>query len=77
MKIEIFGTGCPKCKKLFQNAEEAVKDLNIHAEIIKVEDIQEIINAGLMMTPALAVDGEVKSSGKVLSVDEIKRLFNK
>ncbi len=77
MKIEIFGTGCPKCKKLFQNAEEAVKDLNINAEIVKVEGIQEIINAGLMMTPALAVDGEVKSSGKVLSVDEIKRLFNK
>ena len=75
MKIEIFGTGCPKCKKLFQNAEEAVKDLNINAEIIKVEGIQEIINAGLMMTPALAVDGEVKATGKVLSVDEIKRIL--
>jgi small redox-active disulfide protein 2 len=75
MKIEIFGTGCPKCKKLFQNAEEAVKDLNINAEIIKVESIQEIINAGLMMTPALAVDGEVKATGKVLSVDEIKRIL--
>ncbi len=75
MKIEIFGTGCPKCKKLFQNAEEAVKDLNINAEIIKVEGIQEIINAGLMMTPALAVDGEVKATGKVLSIDEIKRIL--
>ena len=77
MKIEIFGTGCPKCKKLFQNAEEAVKGLNIHAEIIKVEDIREIINAGVMMTPALAVDGEVKATGRVLSVNEIEKLFNK
>jgi small redox-active disulfide protein 2 len=75
MKIEIFGTGCPKCKKLFQNAEEAVKDLNINAKVVKVEGIQEIINAGLMMTPALAVDGEVKATGKVLSVDEIKRIL--
>ena len=77
MKIEIFGPGCPKCKKLFQNAEAAVKDLNINAEIVKVEGIQEIINAGLMMTPALAVDGEVKATGKVLSVDEIKKFINK
>ena len=76
MKIEIFGTGCPKCKKLFQNAEEAAKDLKIHAEIIKVEDLQKIINAGVMMTPALAVNGEVKATGRVLSVDEIKKLFN-
>jgi small redox-active disulfide protein 2 len=75
MKIEIFGTGCPKCKKLFQNAEEAVKDLNINAKVVKVEGIQEIINAGLMMTPALAVDGEVKATGKVLSVDEIKLIL--
>ena len=75
MKIEIFGPGCPKCKKLFQNAEAAVKDLNINAEIVKVEGIQEIINAGLMMTPALAVDGEVKVTGKVLSIDEIKRIL--
>ena len=75
MKIEILGTGCPKCKKLFQNTEAAVKDLKIEAEIVKVEDIQEIINAGVMMTPAFAVDGEVKSSGKVLSVDEIKKIL--
>jgi small redox-active disulfide protein 2 len=77
MKIEIFGTGCPKCKRLFQNAEEAAKDLNLEAEIAKVEDIQKIMNAGIMMTPAFAVDGEVKSAGKVLSVDEIKRFLNK
>ena len=75
MKIEVLGTGCPKCKKLFQNTEDAVKDLTIEAEIVKVEDIQEIINAGVMMTPAFAVDGEVKSAGKVLSVDEIKKIL--
>ena len=75
MKIEILGTGCPKCKKLFQNTEEAVKDLNLEAEVVKVEDIQKIMNAGVMMTPAFAVDGEVKSTGKVLSVDEIKNIL--
>ena len=75
MKIEILGTGCPKCKRVFQNAQEAVKDLNLDAEIEKVEDIQKIMNAGVMMTPAFAVDGEVKSVGKVLSVDEIKKIL--
>jgi small redox-active disulfide protein 2 len=75
MKIEIFGPGCPKCKRLFQNTEEATKDLSLEAEIAKVEDIQKIMNAGIMMTPAFAVDGEVKSVGKVLSVDEIKKII--
>ena len=75
MKIDVLGTGCPKCKRVFQNAEEAVKDLNLDAEIEKVEDIQKIMNAGVMMTPAFAVDGEVKSVGKVLSVDEIKKIL--
>lgn len=75
MKIEIYGPGCPKCKRVFQNAREAVKDLGLEAEVIKVEDIQKIINAGVMMTPAFAVDGEVKSAGKVLNVEEIKKLL--
>ena len=75
MKIEILGTGCPKCKRVFQNAEEAVKNLNLAAEVVKVEDIQKIMDAGVMMTPAFAVDGEVKSVGKVLSVDEIKKIL--
>ncbi len=76
MKIEILGTGCPKCKKLFENAQEAVKNLGISADVVKVEDIQLIMNAGVMFTPALAVDGEVKSAGKVLSVDEIKKIIS-
>ena len=75
MRIEILGTGCYKCKKLFENTEEAIKDLNLKAEIVKVEDIQKIINAGVMVTPALTVDGEVKSVGKVLSVDDIKKIL--
>lgn len=73
MKIEILGPGCPKCKKLYENTQKAVKELNLQAEIAKVEEIQKIIDAGVMMTPALVIDGEVKSVGKVLSVDEIKR----
>jgi len=76
MKIEILGTGCPKCKKLFENAQEAVKNLGTSADVVKVEDIQQIMNAGVMFTPALAVDGEVKSVGKVLSVDEIKKFLS-
>lgn len=76
MKIEILGTGCPKCKKLFENAQEAVKALGITAEIAKVEDIQQIMNAGVMITPALAVDAEVRSAGKVLSVEEIKKIIS-
>jgi small redox-active disulfide protein 2 len=75
MKIEILGTGCPKCKKLFENAQEAVKNLGTGADVVKVEDMQQIINAGIMITPAIAVDGEVKSAGKVLSVDEIKKII--
>ncbi len=76
MKIEILGTGCAKCKKLFENALEAAKELHIEAEVSKVEDIQKIMNAGVMITPALAVDDQVKSAGKVLSVDEIKKIIS-
>ena len=76
MKIEILGTGCPKCKKLFENAQEAVKNLGTVADVVKIEDIQQIMNAGIMITPAIAVDGEVKSAGEVLSVEEIKKIIS-
>ena len=76
MKIEILGTGCPKCKKLFENVQEAVRNQETAADVVKVEDIQQIMNAGVMITPAIAVDGEVKSSGKVLSVEEIKKIIS-
>ncbi|PIP15802.1 MAG: thioredoxin family protein, partial [bacterium (Candidatus Ratteibacteria) CG23_combo_of_CG06-09_8_20_14_all_48_7] len=70
------GMGCPKCKTLTANVEEAVKELGIEAEIVKVTEISKIMNYGVMMTPALVVDGEVKSTGRVLSVDEIKKLLS-
>ncbi len=75
MRIEILGTGCPKCRRLAENAAQAVELLGVDADIVKVTEIQEIIKRGVMMTPALAVDGEVKSVGKVLSADDIKNLL--
>jgi small redox-active disulfide protein 2 len=74
-KIQILGTGCPKCKKLAENTETAAKDLGIEYEIQKVTDINEIMKFGVMVTPALAVDGQVKLAGKVPSVEEVKNLL--
>lgn len=73
MKIEILGMGCPKCKILYENAQKAVKELAVDAEIVKVEDMDKIIEYGVMMTPALVIDGEVKAAGKVSSCEEIKQ----
>lgn len=73
--IQILGTGCPKCKSLLANAEEAVKALGIDARISKVDRIADIVKFGVMTTPALAVDGQVKSAGKLLSAEEIKRFL--
>lgn len=74
-KIQILGTGCPKCKKLFESTQEVVKNNGIEAEIIKVEDINEIMKFGVMMTPALVVDGEVKVVGRVPNLEELKKLI--
>jgi small redox-active disulfide protein 2 len=71
MKIEILGTGCTKCKTLEENAKQALVKIGGFHELKKVEDIVEIMNYGVMSTPALVVDGKVKSSGKLLSVEEI------
>ena len=76
MKIQILGTGCPKCKKLAENAEAAAQALGIEYEIEKVTDITEIMKSGVMMTPALVVDGAVKSAGKALSTDDIKKFLS-
>ena len=73
-KIQILGTGCAKCKKLAERAEQAAKELGVDYEIEKVTDIIQIARFGVMMTPALALDGHVKSSGRVLGVEEIKKL---
>ena len=74
-KIQVLGTGCPKCKTLFANAEQTVKNLGIEATVEKVEKITDIIAFGVMNTPALAVDGQVKSAGKVLSEEDIGKML--
>jgi len=71
MKIEILGTGCPKCRKLNELAEEAINELGVSAEIIKVTDINKIIDYGVMVTPALVIDGDVKVAGKIPEKKEI------
>jgi small redox-active disulfide protein 2 len=75
VKIEVLGTGCAKCKRLMANVQEAVKDLKITAEVIKVESIDEIVERGVMLTPALFVNGELKAEGRVPCVDEIKEMI--
>lgn len=77
MKIEILGPGCPKCKKVAELTERAVRESGVEAEIIKVTDLKEIMNRGVMFTPALAIDGEVKCAGKVPSIEEIKNWLKK
>lgn len=74
-KIQILGTGCKKCKTLTENAKVAAQNLNIDHEVEKIEDIEKISEFGVMMTPALAVDGEVKSAGKVLSPEDIMKIL--
>ncbi len=75
MKIEILGTGCPKCEELAKNAKAAVEELRLAAEVSKVTDIVEIANRGVMLTPALSVDGDIKLVGKVVTVAELKTLL--
>jgi small redox-active disulfide protein 2 len=74
-RIEIVGTGCAKCKSLEASAREAVEHLGIEAEVIKVDQMDDIVARGVMVTPALAIDGEVKSSGRVLSAAEVEKLL--
>ncbi|HNR65638.1 MAG TPA: thioredoxin family protein [Atribacterota bacterium] len=75
MIIEILGTGCPKCKKLFENVQQAVKELGIEAEIIKTEKLDKITEYGVMVMPALVIDNEIFSPGKVLSAEDIKKII--
>jgi small redox-active disulfide protein 2 len=75
MKIEIFGTGCMKCRRLMKNVEKAIAETGVSAEIVKIEDIAGIMDRDVMLTPALAVDGELKVSGRVADVSEIKELI--
>ena len=73
--IQVLGTGCPKCRKLAENAEAAAKAIGVEYEIVKVTAIDDIVGFGVMMTPAIAVDGVVKAEGRVPSVEEIKGLL--
>ena len=73
--LQILGTGCPKCAKLAENAEAAAKAAGIEYTIEKITDINQIMGFGVMMTPALAIDGEVKFVGKVPELDEIQKLL--
>ena len=75
-KIQILGTGCPKCKKLAENAEAAAKELGIEYEIEKVSQINEIMKFGVMVTPALVIDGQVKVVGKVTGANDIKNMLS-
>lgn len=75
MKIEVLGTGCAKCKNLYDNVNKALAESGKTAEVIKIEDIPSIMKYGVMSTPALVIDGQVKVSGKLATVEEIKGLL--
>jgi len=72
MKIEVLGMGCQKCKILYDNVQAAVKEAGVEVELVKVEDMDKITDYGVMTTPAVVVDGEIKAAGKVSTVEEIK-----
>jgi small redox-active disulfide protein 2 len=74
-RLQVLGTGCGKCAKLKEHADKALEESGLEGVVEKVEDINEITDFGVMMTPALAIDGEVKVVGKVASVEEIKKLL--
>jgi small redox-active disulfide protein 2 len=74
-KIKVLGPGCPKCKTTFHNVEEAVKQLGIEAEIIKVEDIEEMMKYNVLTTPVLVIDEQIKIKGRIAQIDEIKELL--
>ena len=74
--VQVLGAGCPRCAKLFENAQKAVANAGISAKVEKVSDMDVITEFGVMATPALVIDGEVKAVGRVLTADEIKRLLS-
>lgn len=75
MKIEVLGTGCAKCTTLYENTKKALAVCGKSAEVVKVQDIPTIMKYGVMSTPALVIDGQVKFSGKVASVEEIRGML--
>jgi small redox-active disulfide protein 2 len=75
MKIQILGTGCPKCNQLYKNAQQAVTESGVDADVEKITDLNDIMSFGVMVTPALAIDGQVKTSGKVPSAEDIRNMI--
>lgn len=75
MRIEIMGTGCVKCKKLFKLVDGTVKEMGVDAEVVKVEDLQAMMDRGVMITPALYIDGEPVTAGRIPSKEELKELI--
>ncbi len=75
MKIEILGTGCPKCKALEENAKKAVAEAGVFAQVEKIDDVMKIMEYNVINTPGLVINGEVKSTGKLLNSEEIKAFF--
>ncbi len=75
MLLHVLGTGCPKCRKLEENARQAATELGLDFEVVKVKDLQQIMAFGVLVTPALVVDGVVKVAGKVPAVEDIKKLL--
>jgi small redox-active disulfide protein 2 len=73
VRIEVLGTGCPKCKATLVNAQKAVAELGIQAEVVKIDDLMEIVSRGVMMTPAVVIDGQIRAAGKTPTVEEIKK----
>lgn len=73
MKVQIYGTGCARCNMLEKAAKQAISEMGIKAEVVKVTDINQIVEAGILATPGFAVEGDVKSMGRVPSLDEIKK----
>lgn len=75
MTIQVLGTGCSKCNQLEANVKKAIEEMKLEAQIEKITDINKIQEMGVLLTPALGVDGVIKSAGKLLSVEEIKKLL--
>ena len=75
MKILVLGPGCAKCQRLMENAEKAVQELGIEAEVEKISDMKQIVALGIMSTPGIVVDGRVTGSGRVFNVEEVKKMI--
>jgi small redox-active disulfide protein 2 len=75
VRIEVLGTGCPKCRRMLTNVQIAVKELGIEFDVIKVDKMEDIVNRGVMLTPALFIDGQLRAEGRIPCVDEIKEMI--